>query len=146
MDVSAAFLCDFAEVREGLLMALGGGITRLWRDHYPASVGASLALLVDLPPSDLNVKHEITATIQGSDQPVGELKLEFQTGGGQDLMAGENVVAPLAIDLRPVQLPSPGSYSINISIDEEFIRAVGFVVSHPRPRPTEHPSHGADLG
>lgn len=132
MDVSAAFLCDFAEVREGLLMSLGGGITRLWRDQYPASVGASLALLVDLPPSDLNRKHEIIAAIQGPDQPVGELKAEFQTSGGKDLKAGENVVAPLAIDLRPVQLPGPGSYSINISIDGEFIRAVGFVAQPPR--------------
>ena len=134
MDISAAFLCDFAEVREGLLMAVGGGITRLWRDQYPASIGASLAMLVDLSPSDLNVKHDIVAAIQGPDQPVGELRVEFQTGGGQDLQAGESVVAPLAIDLRPVQLPGPGSYSINISIDNEFVRAVSFVAQPPSTR------------
>lgn len=135
MDISAAFLCDFAEVREGLLMAVGGGVTRLWRDQYPASIGASLAMLVDLAPSDLNVQHEITAAIQGPDQPVGELKVQFQTGGGPDLQAGESAVAPLAIDLRPVQLPGPGSYSINITIDGVFIRTVGFVAQPPASRP-----------
>jgi hypothetical protein len=136
VDISAAFLCDFAEVREGLLMAVGGGVTRLWRDQYPASIGASLALLIDLPASDLDVKHEITAAIQGPDQPVGELKVEFQTGGGPDLQAGESAVAPLAIDLRPVQFPGPGSYSINITIDGAFVRAVGFVAQHPAARST----------
>jgi hypothetical protein len=127
VNISAAFLCDFAEVREGLLMALGGGITRLWRHEYPASLGASRALLFELVPSELNVQHSIAVAIQGPDQPVGEVSVQFQTGGGRDLQAGESVVAPLAIDLRPVQLPGPGSYSINISVDGTFVRAVSFV-------------------
>ena len=127
MDVSAAFLCDFAEVREGLLMALGGGTTRLWRQEYPASVGASLAMLLDLHQSDLGAPHEIVVAIQGPDEPVGEVKGEFRIGGSPDLQPGEAVVAPLAIDLRPVQLPGPGSYSINITVDGEFVRAIGFV-------------------
>lgn len=136
MEISAAFLCDFAEVREGLLMALGGGTTRLWRPEYPTSVGASLALLIDLPQSDLGVPHDIAVAIQGPDQPVGEVTGKLQVSGSADLKAGENVVAPLAIDLRPVQLPAEGSYSINISIDGEFMRAVSFVAQLPGAQPS----------
>ena len=135
MEISAAFLCDFAEVREGLLMALGGGTTRLWRAEYPASMGSSLALLIDLLQSDLDAPHEITVAIQGPDQPVGEVKGTFRIGGSPDLRAGENVVAPLAIDLRPVQLPAEGSYSINISIDGRFMQSVGFVAQPPGRQP-----------
>ena len=135
MEISAAFLCDFAEVREGLLMALGGGTTRLWRTGYPASMGSSLALLIDLLQSDLDTPHEISVAIQGPDQPVGEVKGTFQIGGSPDLRAGENVVAPLALDLRPVQLPGEGSYSINFSIDGTFMRSVGFVAQPPGRQP-----------
>ena len=135
MEISAAFLCDFAEVREGLLMALGGGITRLWRPTYPTSIDATLALLVEVPPSELDVRHQIDVAIQGPDAPVGEAKVEFQTGAGQQLEAGESVVAPIAIDLRPVQLPAPGSYSINVSVDGKFIRAVSFVAQPPGVQP-----------
>ena len=135
MDVSAAFLCDFAEVREGLLFALGGGTTRLWRQEYPASVGASLALLLDLHHAELDMSHEIAVAIQGPDEPVGEVRGELRIGGSPDLQPGEQVVAPLAIDLRPVQLPGPGSYSINVSVDGEFVRAIGFVAQPPGARP-----------
>ena len=136
MEISAAFLCDFAEVREGLLMALGGGITRLWRASYPTSIDATLALLVDVPPSELNVQHNINVAIQGPDAPVGEANVQFQAGAGLELEAGEQVVAPIAIDLRPVSLPGPGSYSVNVSVDGEFVRAVAFVAQPPGAQPS----------
>lgn len=136
MQISAAFLCDFAEVREGLLMALGGGISRLWRPTFPTSIGATLAMLVEVPPSDLDVGHEIHVAIQGPDAPVGEVKVQFKTGAGQHLKPGESVVAPITIDLRPVSLPSPGSYSINVSVDGEYVRSVAFVAQPPSTHPT----------
>lgn len=117
-------------------MALGGGTTRLWRPTYPTSVGASLALLIDLPQPDLGVPHNIAVAIQGPDEPVGEVTGRLQVSGTADLKAGESVVTPVAIDLRPVQLPSEGSYSINISIDGEFMRTVGFVAQPPGAQPT----------
>ena len=49
MKVSVAAICDFAQVREGLLSVISAGINRLWRPQYPAPMGAMLALIVAQP-------------------------------------------------------------------------------------------------
>jgi len=39
MKLEAALLCDFAEVREGLLFVVAGGITRVARASLPDRLG-----------------------------------------------------------------------------------------------------------
>jgi len=135
VEVTAAFLCDWAEAREGLLMAVAGGITRLWRETYPSSFGTSLAILVAIPQSELEVPHDIDVKLMGPDMQIGEIQGGFQIGRGPDLEVGEMVVAPITLDLRAIQLPAPGSYSLNISIDGEMKQAVSFIAKPPGTRP-----------
>lgn len=134
MHVAAAFLCDFAEVRERLLFALGGGITRLWREAFPASMEASLALLLELHQMELATQHELQVVVQGEDgQRVGEVKAAFQMGAS-DVDVGENLLVPIALDLRPARLPAPGSYAVEIVIDGAHQRTIQFKAM-PRPEP-----------
>lgn len=51
MQLASAILCDFAQVREGLLFVSGGGITRIWRETFPAAAGVSLALVFEAHPT-----------------------------------------------------------------------------------------------
>lgn len=132
MNVAAAFLCDFAEVRERLLFALGGGITRLWREAFPASMEASLALLLELHQMELAARHELQVVIQGEDgQRVGEVKAAFQMGA-TDVDVGENVLVPIALDLRAAQLPAAGAYAVEVVIDGTHQRTIQFKAV-PRP-------------
>jgi hypothetical protein len=139
LNVAAAFLCDFAEVRERLLFALGGGITRLWREAFPASMEASLALLLELHQMELGARHELQVVVQGEDgQRVGEVKAAFQMGA-TDVDVGENVLVPIALDLRAAALPSAGSYAVEVVIDGTHHRTIQFKAV-PRP---EQPGPGA---
>jgi uncharacterized protein DUF6941 len=132
LQVAAAFLCDFAEVRERLLFALGGGITRLWRDAFPASMEASLALLLELHQTEGATQHQLQVLVQGEDgQRVGEVKAAFQMGTS-DVDVGENLLIPIALDLRPARLPVPGSYTVEIVIDGTHQRTIQFKAL-PRP-------------
>lgn len=134
MHVAAAFLCDFAEVRERLLFALGGGITRLWRDSFPASMDSSLALLLELHQMELATRHDLQVVVQGEDgQRVGEVKGTFQMGA-PEVDVGENLLVPIALDLRPARLPAPGSYAVEIVIDGTHQRTIQFKAM-PRPEP-----------
>jgi uncharacterized protein DUF6941 len=134
MNVAAAFLCDFAEVRERLLFALGGGITRLWRDSFPASMDASLALLLELHQMELATQHQLEVVVQGEDgQRVGEVKGAFQMGA-PEIEVGENLLVPIALDLRPARLPAPGSYTVEIVIDGTHQRTIQFrAMTRPEP-------------
>lgn len=132
MQVAAAFLCDFAEVREGLLFALGGGITRLWRDAFPASMEASLALLLELHQTEGATQHQLQVLVQGEDgQRVGEVKAAFQMGAAE-VDVGENLLLPIALDLRPARLPASGSYTVEILMDGTHQRTIQFKAL-PRP-------------
>lgn len=132
MQVAAAFLCDFAEVREGLLFALGGGITRLWRDAFPASMEASLALLLELHQTEGATQHQLQVLVQGEDgQRVGEVKAAFQMGAAE-VDVGENLLLPIVLDLRTARLPAPGSYAVEIVIDGTHQRTIQFKAL-PRP-------------
>lgn len=134
MQLAAAFLCDFAEVREGLLFALGGGITRLWRDAFPASMEASLALLLELHQTEGATQHQLQVLVQGEDgQRVGEVKAAFQMGAAE-VDVGENLLLPITLDLRPARLPASGSYTVEIVIDGTHQRTIQFKAL-PRPEP-----------
>jgi hypothetical protein len=134
VNVAAAFLCDFAEVRERLLFALGGGITRLWRDSFPASMDASLALLLELHQMELATQHQLEVVVQGEDgQRMGEVKGAFQMGA-PEIEVGENLLVPIALDLRPARLPAPGSYTVEIVIDGTHQRTIQFrAMTRPEP-------------
>jgi hypothetical protein len=52
MRIIAGVLCDYAEVREGLLTIVSAGITRLWRAELPAPMGVFLALQVEVEANE----------------------------------------------------------------------------------------------
>jgi len=127
MQVAAAFLCDAASVREGLLHVLGGGITRVWRQEFPGPMGMSVAMLLELHRQELNRPHELSITVMGEDgQSVAEVKGGFQAPANPNLEVHEGLLVPMTLDLRAAAIPAAGAYTVDISIDGEHRRSLRF--------------------
>jgi Family of unknown function (DUF6941) len=135
--LTTALLCDFAQVREGLLFVSSGGINRLWRPKAPARMGVMLALVVQLEGMDeLASSHRVEGSVldAATDERVGG----FQAGmrAREELvernLLGEPVLLPVPVDLRGVSLPRFGSYRLSITIDGEPHTELPFQVA-PKP-------------
>lgn len=65
-QLKALVLCDFAQVREGLLFVQSGGLTRLAALTFPAKFVCHLACLVYLPPDEAATAHEMVMKIKAA--------------------------------------------------------------------------------
>lgn len=131
MDVASAFLADFAQVRDGLLHVVGGGVTRLSRTDYPAPLGVCLAVVVELHRMDQGRPHELEVRIQDADGGgVAEIKGGFQAESS-DTAIHEPVYVALAFDLRNGAVNHDGYYSVEIAVDGQHRRTIPFRVSPP---------------
>jgi hypothetical protein len=129
MNVAAAFLCDAATVREGLLHVLGGGVTRLWRDEFPAPMNVAIALLLELDRSELGRPHQLEMAVMDEDGgSVATVQGGFQFPPQPSLEFGENAVIPFTVPLHEAAVPKVGPYSISIHIDNVMHRRLTFSV------------------
>ncbi len=128
-EVSAAFLCDYASVREGLLHVLGGGITRVWRDEFPSPLGVGLAIVFELHRMELGRPHEVHIEIRDED---GGALAEIRGGFGADatpaMRPHEGILVPFAIGLHGLPVQKHGDYEATIAVDGQFKRALQFSV------------------
>jgi hypothetical protein len=131
-----ALLCDAATVRESLLHVLGGGVTRVWRETYPAPLGVELALMITMQRSETMEKHRLRVLVNGEDgAPIASLDGEFQITPGKDARPGETSIVPLVLDTKSIALPAAGVYSVEILIDSHQIRSIAFLANPAGARP-----------
>jgi hypothetical protein len=119
MDITSALICNYAEVREGLLFIAGGGVTRLVRPEYPATLGICVAVVMEGTEGEVaGIPHDIQLLVRDGDgQPVAEVKGGFQAGDNLRLEPAEMVQLPIAFNLTGVVVPAPGAYDIDVAID-----------------------------
>jgi hypothetical protein len=129
MRIDCALLCDAATVREGLLHVLGGGVTRVTRQGYPAPLGLTVALRILVHPTEAGRQHKLDVRLQGADgQQIMEVNVEFGMNEPGDLQPGEEASLPIPLNLPPeLRLPSPGTYSFELLIDGIHQQSVPFV-------------------
>ena len=133
-----AFLCDAATVREGLLHVLGGGITRIWRDRYPAELLCSLALLVSMAPAEGDREHSLSVQIAAQDgEQVASIDALFRSTPGPGRIPGEDLHMPQVLNMHQVAIPSPGVYSATILINGSIYSSLTFraALNSERPNP-----------
>ncbi len=133
MELAVATLCDYASVREGLIFVHAGGVTRLWRDEYPAKMGVHLALVFQLHRMELGRPHEVDVRIMGQDAEVAHVKIGFQADMPADLNIAETVQLPAPVDLSGVEIPQQGPYSVEIAVDGTHLRSLTFRASPRTP-------------
>jgi hypothetical protein len=126
MELTTAVLCDFAQVREGLLFISSGGITRLFRDEMPAGMGVRLALVIELDTVEAESLHEIKVVILDSeDGVVAEVTGAFSAANPL-LETGERLQLPIAMDLSPVGIEKHGRYDLRVYLDSNLARTLRF--------------------
>ena len=129
MEIRVATLCDFAQVREGLLFVSSGGITRVYRDSFPAPIGVMLALVLEMSPVEAMDPHKIRVRIEDADgRKLAEMTGEVQVKLGSGHDPGELVNVPFVADFRAMKLPTPGRYQVAIQPDTDGANpvALGF--------------------
>ena len=114
MRALIATLCDFAQIREGLLNIVSAGVTRVTTPVYPGHLGCMVAVMLEVAD---RIPHEVRARLESEDgKPIGEVKAAFQLST-TDADPGEKVYLPLVFDLREAQIPAPGRYQMVIETE-----------------------------
>ncbi|SMG34786.1 DUF6941 family protein [Agreia pratensis] len=127
IEVKALLLCDSANVREGLLGVLAGGITTINRPSYPAPLLADLALsfLISGVPENGESFH---ITVEGHHEDEASEALfgaEVDLDVGYVAEARLNTV-PLVLSLANAGVPKAGIYTIVVSANNEVIGSLPF--------------------
>jgi hypothetical protein len=65
--LTTLLLCDFAQVREGLLFVSSGGVSRVVQGNYPANPRLHLAMVVHLPAASLGQSHQVHVRLKYPD-------------------------------------------------------------------------------
>jgi hypothetical protein len=130
--IQAAFLCDAANVRDGMLSVLSVGVTRLYRPTLPAPFGVALAALLEVPQDGAGIPHQIQAII--SDAAGGQVAQAMgavQIGQSPRIEPGENYIVPVVIPLQAVAVPAYGRYTVTFSVDGEATETLPVYMLHP---------------
>jgi hypothetical protein len=141
VDIQAAILCDFAQVREGVLFVSSGCITRFGippEPMRPAPMPLYIATVIEVgpDPDEFQQVHEVNVRVShsGSGTELGRATLGFQTRRPPQLNAGESLMLPLAFPLSPVPIQQPGAHDIHVSVDGGDPRMLtAYAVDAPSP-------------
>lgn len=127
---ATAMLANAAEVREGLLYVLGGGIEQLWVGELPTEVAPTVVLSVELGPDDLGrpfTPHLRVASDAGDvlvDVDMPTAVPEQQLPGD---LAGGVMRFPMVFTVG-MQVLSAGGHRLTVSVDGEELARADFSV------------------
>lgn len=134
--LDALILCDFAQVREGLLFVQSGGLTRLMAGSFPAGFDCYVAAMVHLPPDEAVEAHTMVMKVKAADTVtlVATVNVALhETPRPMGLQPGEGRQVPVVVPLHKLKFPAPGQYDLQVDIDDEFAGDLSF---RAEPRPT----------
>ena len=135
MILRVAALCDFAQVREQMLTVASAGVTRAYREEYPAQMGVMLALMLEVTEVEAAEPQEISVRVEDADgNMIAEAVAGFQVGEIFDLDPGEMLSVPAVLDLREAVLPEPGRYQVVIAPEASEEVALSFRAGYPSDR------------
>lgn len=128
-----ALLCDSANIREGLLNVLSGGISLYFRDDFPTTIDVTIAMLLQIHPTESDEGHVMRIVVQGPDgEQIARADAHFMAGRSELGDAGSLISAPLVVPMTNVPVRAPGAYSVEILVDKQHQQSIPFRV---RPRP-----------
>ena len=130
--LDALILCDFAQVREGLLFVQSGGLTRLIASKLPAAFGCHVAAMVYMPPNEAVDAHHMVMKIKSPDtvELIATINVELHELTRPDgLVLGEGRQVPVVVPLGAVRFPTPGRYDLQGDIDDQIAGDLAFRVA-----------------
>ncbi len=128
MKITTALLCDFAQVRDGLLFVSSGAVTRLYRHDLPAPLGIMVAVVIDVPLEDAAEPHTLRASVVNRhNNELAGLTNTFQVGN-EGLFPHEVQQVPLVLSLTGVSARSWGTHQVRLWLDDEKAKRLTFYV------------------
>lgn len=127
--VRSAILCDFAQVREGLLFVSSGGITRIAAPGIGAPVTFHVAGELEVSPIESGSTHEVTFKVTPVDaaETVWEATLGISTSSSPDgLFPGESLHVPFALPIGPFGITAFGPHDLKVSVDNSETELLTF--------------------
>lgn len=119
LDLTTVSLCDYANVREGLLNIVSGGITRVAvHAGFPASIEAHIAMSVYVHPHRVGQEHQGRVVLRYPDTMEEIARVEFQFNVDAERQPGEGLNIPIALPLRTVSFPHAGQVDVSVSLDD----------------------------
>jgi hypothetical protein len=149
MDVEA-FLADSVVVAEGKLYAQGAGWNMINVNVLPAQHDRiGIGLVITVPYTETNQEHAFSLHLEtedgeqlplgdappGMDSPDGRMRrIEgvFNMGRPPTLVAGDEQVIPLAINLNGLPFEAAGRYTFVVQVDGEEVKRLPFRVQPAR--------------
>ena len=129
--VRSAILCDFAQVREGLLFVSSGGITRIAAAGPGAPLAFSVAGELEVGAHEAGSTHEIAfkVNVVETSTTVWEASLSISTSpSGEGLYPGESLHVPFAFPVGPFPATSFGPHDLKVTIDNAETELLTFYV------------------
>lgn len=139
MQLSYAFLADGAQVENGKVYVLGGGITVLWRQAFPAGLGCTVVFSVAYNNTEVGQERPFGMHINNADGQAVAPPLEGKfrlPPRDERIPASVPLEAAFAIDIAgnvPI-VPEPGNYVIELLLDGNHVKSLPFAaVAIPAP-------------
>jgi hypothetical protein len=118
--ITTLMMCDFAQVREGLLFVSSGDISRVLANQFPAHLRVHLAAVVHLPPDTVAEPHRLNVKFKYPDtaEMIANIDVDIRLDQVQGVYPGEGVNLPQVIDVSMIPFPHPGQVDLQVTVDE----------------------------
>jgi hypothetical protein len=135
---TAAFLCDAASVREGLLHVLGGGITHIRAETFPAHITVTAAAMFELELEELRSAHTTAFSVvrRDDDHLIWEGTYRWQVEPIEPL-AYDRYSVPVVCPLLRAQFDKQGIYLVRILYDDEPVSELTLTLAAVEPPATD---------
>lgn len=124
-------LCDFAQIREGLLFISSGGITRVGILEVGAPVQFFVAGQVEFGPDELGMQHDLEFKVVpvATARPVWAANVAIQTSPqAEGLFPGEHTQIPYALGVGPFESTEIGPHDVRVTINNAETELLTFYV------------------
>lgn len=117
--VRSAILCDFAQVREGLLFVVSGGITRMVVPDAGSPLSFFVAGQVEFTAAEAGSAHDFSFKVLSTASATTrwEAQVTITTSNeNQALFPGEPTLVPFALHVGPFPVSELGPHDLRMSI------------------------------
>lgn len=130
LDLTTLLLCDYANIREGMLNIVSGGITRIATSNgFPSQIDAHLAMSVYVHPHRVNQTHHGRIVLRHPDTVEELARIEFDFHGDAELNPGEGLNFHFALPLQGVTAARAGQIDISVTVNESPLGLISFWMS-----------------
>ena len=130
LDLTTLTLCDYANVREGMINIVSGGITRIAvRGEFPAQVEAYIAMSIYVQPHRVGEDHTGHVILRFPDTMEEIARVDVGFNVNADRNPGEGLFFPLALPLRGIAFPHTGQVDVSVTLNNQPAGLVSFWLS-----------------